>query len=131
MIRRPPRSTRTETLFPYTTLFRSPSKADRHLHPLKEHTMSTLEGESDGLPAGKLLYTAQVHTTGGRERGVARSCDGNLDIRLSTPGAGGSGSNPEQLLASGSSACFEGAIDLPAQIGREHVCTTVPNAHLV
>src|SRR3546814_7900453 len=27
MIRRPPRSTRTDTLFPYTTLFRSP---DRH-----------------------------------------------------------------------------------------------------
>src|SRR3546814_14059217 len=25
MIRRPPRSTRTDTLFPYTTLFRSPS----------------------------------------------------------------------------------------------------------
>src|SRR3546814_11343772 len=28
MIRRPPRSTRTDTLFPYTTLFRSP-EADR------------------------------------------------------------------------------------------------------
>src|SRR3546814_12304080 len=27
MIRRPPRSTRTDTLFPYTTLFRSPSPA--------------------------------------------------------------------------------------------------------
>src|SRR3546814_7532331 len=27
MIRRPPRSTRTDTLFPYTTLFRSPNKA--------------------------------------------------------------------------------------------------------
>src|SRR3546814_4374803 len=26
MIRRPPRSTRTHTLFPYTTLFRSPAK---------------------------------------------------------------------------------------------------------
>src|SRR3546814_17509348 len=26
MIRRPPRSTRTETLFPYTTLFRSPNR---------------------------------------------------------------------------------------------------------
>src|SRR3546814_7562362 len=26
MIRRPPRSTRTDTLFPYTTLFRSPQK---------------------------------------------------------------------------------------------------------
>src|SRR3546814_20271649 len=29
MIRRPPRSTRTDTLFPYTTLFRSPSQAAR------------------------------------------------------------------------------------------------------
>src|SRR3546814_3984073 len=31
MIRRPPRSTRTDTLFPYTTLFRS---ADAHWRPL-------------------------------------------------------------------------------------------------
>src|SRR3546814_1341047 len=30
MIRRPPRSTRTDTLFPYTTLFRSAEAADRH-----------------------------------------------------------------------------------------------------
>src|SRR3546814_6037982 len=30
MIRRPPRSTRTHTLFPYTTLFRSPSRARVH-----------------------------------------------------------------------------------------------------
>src|SRR3546814_8707282 len=29
MIRRPPRSTRTDTLFPYTTLFRSPHQAAR------------------------------------------------------------------------------------------------------
>src|SRR3546814_14188626 len=34
MIRRPPRSTRTDTLFPYTTLFRSPAVAGagRDLH---------------------------------------------------------------------------------------------------
>src|SRR3546814_4479155 len=31
MIRRPPRSTRTDTLFPYTTLFRSPGGAQRRL----------------------------------------------------------------------------------------------------
>src|SRR3546814_1445596 len=36
MIRRPPRSTRTDTLFPYTTLFRSPARqldlgVERHL----------------------------------------------------------------------------------------------------
>src|SRR3546814_17089631 len=30
MIRRPPRSTRTDTLFPYTTLFRSPRLARQH-----------------------------------------------------------------------------------------------------
>src|SRR3546814_15604293 len=29
MLRRPPRSTRTDTLFPYTTLFRSPERVDR------------------------------------------------------------------------------------------------------
>src|SRR3546814_3973169 len=29
MIRRPPRSTRTDTLFPYTTLFRSPARPSR------------------------------------------------------------------------------------------------------
>src|SRR3546814_5843491 len=29
MIRRPPRSTRTDTLFPYTTLFRSPARISR------------------------------------------------------------------------------------------------------
>src|SRR3546814_4640776 len=30
MIRRPPRSTRTDTLFPYTTLFRSEVRVRRH-----------------------------------------------------------------------------------------------------
>src|SRR3546814_10562282 len=33
MIRRPPRSTRTDTLFPYTTLFRSVSSRQRHRPP--------------------------------------------------------------------------------------------------
>src|SRR3546814_4473794 len=33
MIRRPPRSTRTDTLFPYTTLFRSPRRDRRHRQP--------------------------------------------------------------------------------------------------
>src|SRR3546814_17724218 len=35
MIRRPPRSTRTDTLFPYTTLFRSPAK---HSPPTSDKT---------------------------------------------------------------------------------------------
>src|SRR3546814_2682306 len=32
MIRRPPRSTRTDTLFPYTTLFRSAARPNRRTH---------------------------------------------------------------------------------------------------
>jgi osmotically inducible protein OsmC len=62
----------------------------------------------------KLLYTARTHTTGGREHGVSRSSDGHLDIRLSTPGVAGIGTNPEQLFAAGWSACFEGAMGIAA-----------------
>jgi lipoyl-dependent peroxiredoxin len=57
----------------------------------------------------KTIYTAQVHTVGGRE-GAARSSDGQLDIKLSTPGTNKPGTNPEQLFAAGWSACFEGAL---------------------
>jgi lipoyl-dependent peroxiredoxin len=66
-------------------------------------------------PTTKVLYTAKTHTTGGREHGVSRSSDGRLDIRLSTPGTNGSGTNPEQLFAAGWSACFEGAIGIAAR----------------
>jgi len=61
----------------------------------------------------KVLYTAKVHTTGGRE-GVARSADGRLDIKLSPPGTPGTGTNPEQLFAAGWSACFLGAVKIVA-----------------
>ena len=58
----------------------------------------------------KVLYTARAHTTGGRDNGAARSDDGRLDVKLSSPGTSGSGTNPEQLFAAGYSACFIGAI---------------------
>jgi osmotically inducible protein OsmC len=64
---------------------------------------------------GKVLYTAHTHTTGGREHGLSRSSDGQLDITLSTPGTERPGTNPEQLFAAGWSACFEGAIGLAAR----------------
>ena len=59
----------------------------------------------------KLLYTARTHTTGGRE-GASRSSDGHLDIKLSSPGTAGLGTNPEQLFAAGWSACFMSAMGL-------------------
>ena len=47
----------------------------------------------------KILFTAKVHTTGGRE-GAAHSSDGRLDIKLSSPGSPGGGTNPEQVVRS-------------------------------
>ena len=63
----------------------------------------------------KLLYTAKTHTTGGRENGHAKSSDGQLEVRLSTPGTNRPGTNPEQLFAAGWSACFEGAMQFVAR----------------
>ena len=57
----------------------------------------------------KVLYTAHAHTTGGRD-GASRTDDGRLDVKLSSPGTSGTGTNPEQLFAAGYSACFIGAM---------------------
>jgi Ohr subfamily peroxiredoxin len=57
----------------------------------------------------KVLYTARAHTTGGRD-GASRTDDGRLDVKLSSPGGSGTGTNPEQLFAAGYSACFIGAM---------------------
>ena len=57
----------------------------------------------------KVLYTARDHTTGGRD-GASRTDDGRLDVKLSSPGTSGTGTNPEQLFAAGYSACFIGAL---------------------
>ena len=63
----------------------------------------------------KVLFTAKVHTTGGRDGGASRSSDGRLDIKHSIPGTPGTGTNPEQLFAAGWSACFEGAMGIAAR----------------
>jgi Ohr subfamily peroxiredoxin len=70
----------------------------------------------------KVLYTAKTHTTGGRD-GASRTDDGRLDVKLSTPGTPGSGTNPEQLFAAGWSACFLSAMKVVA--GKQHI--TLPD----
>jgi lipoyl-dependent peroxiredoxin len=62
----------------------------------------------------KVLYTAKVHTTGGRDGGASRTDDGRLQVTLSQPGTTGTGTNPEQLFAAGWSACFLSATKLIA-----------------
>jgi Ohr subfamily peroxiredoxin len=76
----------------------------------------------------KAVYTARGTSTGGRT-GSTESSDGRIKLQLSTPkelgGDSGPGTNPEQLFASGYSACFIGAmkavaarqkIALPAEV---------------
>jgi len=62
----------------------------------------------------KVIYTAKTHTTGGRDGGSSRTDDGRLDVKLSTPGRSGNGTNPEQLFAAGWSACFLSAVKILA-----------------
>lgn len=57
----------------------------------------------------KILHSGKTTTTGGRD-GASRSDDGRLDVKLSPPGAPGTGTNPEQLFAACWSACFIGAL---------------------
>ncbi|GAA4329574.1 organic hydroperoxide resistance protein [Pigmentiphaga soli] len=74
------------------------------------------------MSIAKVLYRAGATATGGRD-GRSVSDDGKLELSLSTPrelgGAGGEGTNPEQLFASGYSACFLSALKFVA--GREKV----------
>src|SRR3546814_17916484 len=82
MIRRPPRSTRTDTLFPYTTLFRS---------------LRAAGGQADGTDA-------DVGTTEGRDRALAtaRASMGGVDILINSAGgvrAGRLEDTPESDIA--------------------------------
>jgi lipoyl-dependent peroxiredoxin len=65
-----------------------------------------------------IAYRAYAQATGGRD-GRAVSSDGVLNVALTTPkelgGAGGQGTNPEQLFAAGYSACFLGAMKFVAR----------------
>jgi Ohr subfamily peroxiredoxin len=58
-------------------------------------------------------YRTSATATGGRD-GRSATADGSLDVKLATPkelgGAGGPGSNPEQLFAAGYAACFLSAM---------------------
>src|SRR3546814_4848249 len=102
MIRRQPRATRTDTLFPYTTLFRSQrqdisarragSGCVRSAHQADHGGKA---GGAVGFPPG--LVCKDVETADGQ--------------RPAVPG--------------------DPAARQPTQIGRAHVCTPVTNAHLV
>jgi Ohr subfamily peroxiredoxin len=73
----------------------------------------------------KVLYTAQAHTTGGREHGHGQTTDGELNVEIRPPrevGGPGGGTNPEDLVAVGWAACFESSLGVVAR--RHHLVTS-------
>src|SRR3546814_9485687 len=89
MIRRPPRSTRTDTLFPYTTLFRSSVRA-------------------------KLLAVPSGSRANTQSQPINESTAPEIEP-----------SPPPTITI------FAPPAIAKMVIGRAHVCTPVPNAHLV
>src|SRR3546814_18068774 len=89
MIRRPPRSTRTDTLFPYTTLFRSPgTNAEYHL---VDERIAGLKPQSLDFPAAAALPLTAITAWEMlfHRFGLTRDSRGSI---LIVGGAGGVGS---------------------------------------
>src|SRR3546814_7651802 len=68
MIQRPPRSTRTYTLFPYTPLFRSPKPAaeDRHQESVEDAQLGAREAGHRGEP--EELVCREIEADAGQAR---------------------------------------------------------------
>src|SRR3546814_10637395 len=112
MIRRPPRYTRTDTLFPYTTLFRSRIRA------------------TDRLQAEADARSARTQRQGHADRD--RRADYRRRLGLSPPRAARCQARAAEGRGAGwfSRARIELSGNARQQIGRAHVWTPVTNAHL-
>src|SRR3546814_1658031 len=110
MQRRPPRSTRTDTLFPYTTLFRSQQRPDDGL--LSEESKDTQER------LGKSRVWIIDPVDGTREYGEART-DWAVHIALAIDGVATVGA--VALPGLGLTLRSDQPIAVPVEIGRAHV----------
>src|SRR3546814_1729531 len=102
MIRRPPRSTRTDTLFPYTTLFRS--------------HQNTLKGDRP-IDRAKVPW---LPITGDDWFFVVNAISDSVFEPRTFP-----------IPVGVQTTARPGSLDVFGKIGRAHVCTPVTNAHLV
>src|SRR3546814_21018472 len=96
MLRRPPRSTRTDTPFPYTTLFRSPAPEPGPAKPAKaESAAQTHAAASEATSSAAEPQLAEgaelVRTTVRAERRDAVAEEKRDDERVFVMGAGETG----------------------------------------
>src|SRR3546814_10337128 len=151
MIRRPPRSTRTDTLFPYTTLFRSchsaaeecgvpnrcPAAAPSHHHtraPGQEAGCCDTAGLCSGRQAGaaddQALRPCQVVEAPQPRTQFPAHAPSPADPRYPAQGGSrrGAVSGLCRCAVAGRPTLRPGHL---VEIGRANVCTQVTNAHLV
>src|SRR3546814_10318716 len=134
MIRLPPRATRTDTLFPYTTLFRSTLVVNDPVH-VRNAPEKLFVAHFEGLLPPTLITSDRVEIAAFRAQ--------HKDIIVKPLyGNGGAGvfhiqpgdENLNALLELFTQLYREPVIVqryLPEEIGRAHVCTPVTNAPLV
>src|SRR3546814_11881614 len=92
MIRRPPRSTRTDTLFPYTTLFRSSRrKANRVQQPAANKPSHAQQEEEQKIPPEDLVAKAPAT----QKKGNAKSLLKNAKTHLKQQYSHGSGTSQD------------------------------------
>src|SRR3546814_5396819 len=111
MIRRPPRSTRTDTLFPYTALFRSGDAAVRHA----------------------MKYAAPGFEIVSFDPKVSISLVGREAFQSPETITAAAAAAAADVVAFNQDACscsrFQ-FVEGSTEIGRAHVCTPVTNAHI-
>src|SRR3546814_10656265 len=118
MIRRPPRSTRTDTLFPYTTLFRSPRESRGPAIAFKEQVRVPLQASTTTSRAG--TTARKRRRASGHERVDVEPSPVifGIAMRQRRPRFTRRENNMGRQLAA-------------KKIGRAHVRTPVTNEHLV
>src|SRR3546814_5156105 len=110
MIRRPPRATRTDTLFPYTTLFRS--SCSRTPNDSERSAQSMANQAAESSPSDDKIVTSRTFTCDDESVMIIQLLR-NGEIRLHRPPS----SDPIHLRASGQGYGFAAE----SEIGRAHV----------
>src|SRR3546814_13290345 len=80
MIRRPPRSTRTDTLFPYTTLFRSVHRRARRVDAAVERIDRLLAADLPGDRGQQALLRRAQDLRAGDHKGEGAGAEGDLSV---------------------------------------------------
>src|SRR3546814_6851912 len=137
MIRRPPRSTRTDTLFPYTTLFRSAELEERLAATAAE--IETLAGIPVALAEKRAALSELIDAAEARRRAAADTLAqgetrlGEADKALKAAEARLTNARENRLRAEGAVSQTRQALETVVarvrekQIGRAHIRTPVTN----